>query len=312
MDLQEQLIESRKQKRDGKKWSVSLASLVFHVMLVGGIVYAGTHQVTHKVDAEHRINAFISQGAAPPPPPPPPPPKSGGAPKATPQVKPVEIPKPMTSSVLTPPVEIPKEIPKIEMPTPTATLPVAETLPEPSSGISEGPGDAVNGVEGGVTGGVAGGIVGGEIGGTPGGEIGGVKGGVVGGQVGGTGTGTAGEGTGGPEAPVAPPPPPPPPPPVPSGPLRVGGDVKAPVTISRGEPNYTDTARKARVAGVVIVEAIIDKQGNVDNARIIKGLPMGLSEEAVKAVKRWKFRPGTLNGEPVATIFNLTVNFKLD
>jgi protein TonB len=108
------------------------------------------------------------------------------------------------------------------------------------------------------------------------------------------------------EAPVAPPPPPP------AGPMRVGGDVKAPIVDNRAQPDYTETARKARIAGVVIVEAIIDKNGNVDDVKVVKGLPMGLADEAVKAVKKWKFKPGTHNGQAVATIFNLTVNFKLD
>ncbi len=196
------------------------------------------------------------------------------------------------------------------IPAPTQSLPVVET-PEPEGGSTDsGAGDAVSGVQGGVEGGVAGGVVGGEIGGVHGGELGGVAGGVLGGQVGGTGTGTEGTGTGGNEAPVAPPPPPPPPPP--SGPLRVGGNVKAPVVVDRAEPNYTETARKARIAGIVVVEAIIDKNGNVDNVKVIKGLPAGLSEEAEKAVRRWKFRPGTLNGEPVDTIFNHTVTFKVN
>jgi len=61
----------------------------------------------------------------------------------------------------------------------------------------------------------------------------------------------------------------------------------------------------------VIVEAIIDKNGNVDHVKVLKGLPMGLSDEAEAAVRKWKFRPGTLNGEPVDVIFNLTVNFTL-
>jgi protein TonB len=83
------------------------------------------------------------------------------------------------------------------------------------------------------------------------------------------------------------------------------------VAVNKIEPNYTDVARKAHVSGIVIVEAIIDEHGNVDHVKVIKGLPMGLSEEAVTAVKKWKFRPGTLNGEPVPVIFNLTVNFTL-
>ncbi|HEY0158021.1 MAG TPA: energy transducer TonB, partial [Thermoanaerobaculia bacterium] len=115
-----------------------------------------------------------------------------------------------------------------------------------------------------------------------------------------------GEGTGGVEAPVAPPPPPP------SGPLRVGGDVKAPVVIDRADPKYTESARNARISGIVVVEAIIGKDGRVQDVKVVKGLPMGLGAEAEAAVRRWRFKPGTLNGAPVATIFNLTVNFKLD
>jgi protein TonB len=158
---------------------------------------------------------------------------------------------------------------------------------------------------------VQGGTVGGEVGGVLGGQVGGVQGGVVGGvlggQVGGTGTGTEGTGTGGKEAPVAPAPPPPPP----SGPMRVGGDVKAPIVTRRVEPGYPEVARKARVAGVVVVEAVIDRHGNVDQVKVLKGLPMGLSAEAEAAVRQWKFRPGTLNGQPVDVIFSLTVNFTL-
>ena len=93
--------------------------------------------------------------------------------------------------------------------------------------------------------------------------------------------------------------------------MRVGGDVKAPTVLKRVEPKYSDLARHAKTTGIVIVEAVIDKNGNVDQVRIIKGLPLGLSEAAEEAVKAWKFKPGTLNGEPVDVIFNLTVNFTL-
>jgi protein TonB len=306
MDLQKELLESNKQTKKRGGWKASAGSIAFHAMLVAGVVYAGSQNVTHKVAAEKPITAFITQGAAPPPPPPPPPPPapSSGAPKqATPRVqpKPVEVPQ----SPLTPPRESPKDVPKVLMPV-TKDLPVTNepVTEEPSGGtLDEGPGDAANGVVGGVQGGVAGGVVGGEVGGVVGGEIGGVKGGevggVLGGKVGGTGTGTEGEGSGGVEAP-------------PGGPLRVGGDVKAPTILDRPDPNYTEAARKARVAGIVVVEAIIGKDGRVQDVKVVKGLPMGLGEEAEAAVRRWRFKPGTLNGQPVATIFNLTVNFKLN
>ncbi len=134
----------------------------------------------------------------------------------------------------------------------------------------------------GVTGGQQGGVVGGVVGGVAGGVMGGTLGGILGGQIGGTGTA-----------------------------LRVGGDVKAPISISRVEPQYTEVARKARIEGMVIIEAIIDQNGNVTDARILKGLPLGLDQGALDAVKRWKFRPGTLNGQPVPVIWTLTVNYRL-
>jgi protein TonB len=97
----------------------------------------------------------------------------------------------------------------------------------------------------------------------------------------------------------------------PEGPIQVGGDVKAPEKTFAPQPTYTEIARKARVQGVVIVQAIIDKQGNVTNIKVLKGLPMGLEEAAVEAMKQWKFKPATLNGKPVTVYYNLTVNFKL-
>jgi len=97
----------------------------------------------------------------------------------------------------------------------------------------------------------------------------------------------------------------------PEGPIHVGGDVKKPVKVTAPQPQYTEIARKARIQGVVIVQAIIDKQGNVTNVKVLKGLPMGLSEQSVEAIKKWKFKPATLNGKPVDVYYNLTVNFRL-
>jgi TonB family protein len=102
-----------------------------------------------------------------------------------------------------------------------------------------------------------------------------------------------------------------PPAPEPEGPIRVGGDVVPPEKIAAPSPQYTEIARKARIQGVVIIEAIIDKQGLVTNVKILKALPMGLDQAAADAVKKWRFKPATLNGKPVAVIYNLTVNFRL-
>jgi protein TonB len=102
-----------------------------------------------------------------------------------------------------------------------------------------------------------------------------------------------------------------PPPAEPEGPILVGGEVQPPERTYSPQPTYTEIARKARIQGVVIVQAIIDKEGNVTNVKVLKGLPMGLEESAVEAIKQWKFKPATLHGKPVTVYYNLTVNFKL-
>ena len=71
-------------------------------------------------------------------------------------------------------------------------------------------------------------------------------------------------------------------------------------------------APTAHVSGSGFVEALANKLGEAEQVKVLKGLPMGLSEQAVEAVKKWRFKPGTLNGEPVDVIFSLTVNFTLE
>lgn len=102
-----------------------------------------------------------------------------------------------------------------------------------------------------------------------------------------------------------------PPPAEPEGPMIVAGDVVAPVRLHDPPPVYTEMARKARIQGVVIVQAIIDTEGNVTNVKVLKGLPMGLDTSAVNAVKSWRFKPATLGGRPVTVYYNLTVNFQI-
>ena len=101
------------------------------------------------------------------------------------------------------------------------------------------------------------------------------------------------------------------PPAVETGPIYITGDVRQPVKLKSPQPQYTEIARKARIQGVVILQTIIDKEGNITDVKILKGLPMGLADAAVDAVKQWKYEPATLNGKPVAVYFNLTVNFQL-
>ena len=93
--------------------------------------------------------------------------------------------------------------------------------------------------------------------------------------------------------------------------LRVTGAVKRPVPLSATAPRYTEIARRAGIQGAVILEAIIDEHGRVVNARILKGLPMGLDQEALATVRGWTFQPATLGDRPVKVFYTLTVHFQI-
>ncbi|HVS30738.1 MAG TPA: TonB family protein [Thermoanaerobaculia bacterium] len=93
---------------------------------------------------------------------------------------------------------------------------------------------------------------------------------------------------------------------------RLGKNMKGPQILTRVDPQYTTDARKARIAGVVILELAIDETGIVRETRIFKDLPHGLGNAAADAVRQWTFAPALLDGQPVAVKYNVTVNFKLD
>ena len=103
---------------------------------------------------------------------------------------------------------------------------------------------------------------------------------------------------------------PPPPPPPPAKPVRVGGNVKPPQKLTHVNPVYPPIAQSARVSGVVIIEAVIGPDGNVQSAKILRSIPL-LDDAAMTAVRQWVFTPTLLNGFPVAVIMTVTVNFTL-
>src|SRR5262245_9694084 len=93
--------------------------------------------------------------------------------------------------------------------------------------------------------------------------------------------------------------------------FRVGGGVSAPTILSRVEPQYSEEARKARYQGTVVLEAIVRRDGTVDILRVVRSLGFGLDENAIRALKQWRFRPGMMNGQPVDISLNIEVNFNL-
>jgi protein TonB len=173
----------------------------------------------------------------------------------------------------------------------TAVPKVVEQQPQPvekseftaPTGI---PTDIAKIVDAGPPGGIAGGVRGGVSGGIPGGVAGGLLGGVLGA------TGDV------------------PPPPEPPAAVRVGGNVKQPKLLHMEQPKYSAEAKRARAEGVVVLEATLTPEGNVDKVKVISG-PALLVQPAVDAVSRWKYEPTYLNGQAVPVILTARITFSL-
>jgi len=187
---------------------------------------------------------------------------------------PAPPPPPPPAGATTPRQALRKVLPmtaKLTMPTA-----VPKTIAVPS-GAAEATSDIIEGVPGGV----------------PGGQIGGMLGGILGS------TGSS-----------APPPPPVAAAPVPNGLLHVGGEVKPPREIYKPPPKYPIVALQARIHGVVEIDAVIDKDGNVVQARALSG-PTLLIAAALECVKRWKYEPTYLNGVPMPIELTVHVIFSI-
>jgi protein TonB len=94
-------------------------------------------------------------------------------------------------------------------------------------------------------------------------------------------------------------------------PFVPGGDVTEPRLLYRVEPSYPEIARKLRLEGVAVLQAIISADGRVEEVRVVKSAHALLDAEAVGAVERWRYRPATLKGRPVRVYLTVTVEFRL-
>lgn len=95
----------------------------------------------------------------------------------------------------------------------------------------------------------------------------------------------------------------------PVAPLPVGGEVQQARLIKSVPPQYPAIAKAQRISGKVQIDALVDKSGNVANAKVISGPPL-LYGAAVDAVKQWKYSPALLDGEPTAMHLTVTVEFR--
>jgi TonB family protein len=97
------------------------------------------------------------------------------------------------------------------------------------------------------------------------------------------------------------------------GVYRPGNGVIAPTVVREVKPTYTAEAMRAKVQGIVWVECVVLPDGTVGRAEVVRSLDstFGLDQEAVKAAKQWRFRPGTRFGEPVPVQVIIELGFTL-
>jgi TonB family protein len=84
-----------------------------------------------------------------------------------------------------------------------------------------------------------------------------------------------------------------------------------PRAIKAPDPQYSEEAREKKFQGTTVARLIVGADGRPRDIVIMLPLPYGLNEEAIKALKKWRFKPATMNGQPVAVQANVEVNFRL-
>jgi len=166
--------------------------------------------------------------------------------------------------------KIQSELDNGQLRTPTAIPKKVQMIKEDEPPPSTGPAGVVGGVPGGVPGGAMGGVLGSVMSGMP----------------------TAVPKAATPQR------------------VRVSQGVSQGLLVHKVQPSYPPLARQARIQGVVVLQALIGKDGNIQNLHVVSGHPM-LTNAALEAVKEWKYKPYFLNGEPVEVETTINVNFTL-
>jgi TonB family protein len=91
-----------------------------------------------------------------------------------------------------------------------------------------------------------------------------------------------------------------------SPPSRVGGEIAPPKNIHHPAPQFARSGPQ----GTIVLEAIIDEDGCVRQVKVDRGIGKAQDAAALKAVRKWVFRPAMYNGQPVRVFYHLTVNYR--
>ena len=84
-----------------------------------------------------------------------------------------------------------------------------------------------------------------------------------------------------------------------------------PVRLNSPEPRYTEAARAKGIQGLVIMSVLVGEDGSVKSVRVVRGLPEGLTEEAMNVARQTKFRPAMKDGKPVPLWVGLEIGFNI-
>ena len=93
--------------------------------------------------------------------------------------------------------------------------------------------------------------------------------------------------------------------------VTITDEITPPRLTEVASPFYTEEAKKKKIEGSVTLLIVVDKKGDVIDAKVVKGLGHGLDENAVVAVKEWKYKPAEKDGEPITVKMEVTVDFNL-
>jgi TonB family protein len=85
--------------------------------------------------------------------------------------------------------------------------------------------------------------------------------------------------------------------------------ITPPTPIYQPEPEYSEEARRKSVSGIVLLKLVVTAKGDTSNIMIARSLGSGLDEKAIEAVRQWKFKPATKDGEPVSVQIAVEVSF---
>ncbi len=90
------------------------------------------------------------------------------------------------------------------------------------------------------------------------------------------------------------------------------GHPSAPLVLTREQAKYTDEARRNGIQGIVLLSAVVDEGGKAQEIRVEHSIDPGLDQEAIKAVRRWRFKPGQQDGRPVRVAVHVEITFRLN